>query len=70
VLKDEIRYWVPKHQQWLSLDEMLYLKSLNGKEKVAAAADEEIRSQELLSLGPTRVGVQAPGQFHYYELSC
>jgi len=55
VLKDEIRYWVPKHQRWLSLDETLYLKSLNSKEEVTAPADEEIRSQELLSRGPTRV---------------
>jgi len=55
VLKDEIKYWVPKHQQWLSLDEMLYLKTLNSTEEVTAHADKEIRSQELLSRGPTRV---------------
>ena len=54
-LKDEIRYWCPKYQQWLSLDEMLYLKSLNGTEEVTAAVDEEIRSQELLSRGPSEV---------------
>jgi hypothetical protein len=61
VLKDEIRHWCPKYQQWLSLDEMLYLKSLNSKEKVTAPTDDEIRSQELLSRGPTRVILGLPG---------
>jgi hypothetical protein len=57
VNKEEVKYWVPSQQAWLSLDEMAYL-----------AMRRAVRSQELLSQGPTRVPLSPLNAELSYEL--
>ena len=60
VFKDEIRLWCPRFQQWLSLDELLYLKMLNGVEKPAAALNADTSLNEECARGTSEVILELP----------